>query len=280
MGGFSKSDSESTQQATNRSFVFPEQVQPLQNLYGRATSVANSQSGIGNEARRASGPLISGGNQFLDSLLNVTGSGNNQDITSSLINNPFDFEGSDFFANLQNLANPIADPFLQDQIDLLGEDIATQVNRILPGVDSEFIDSGTAGGSRNQIERALTNEAGLREFSRGASSLRSDALSRALDANRAGIGAELSAADLNRSTALSAGDLSNRSGATTIAAAQTGLNSLDNLLALNLAPYGAQFSPLLNLATILGNPTVLSEGQSTGQSESSSFGFNALLRGP
>jgi len=73
-----------------------------------------------------------------------------------------------------------------------------------------------------------------------------------------------------------AGQLGLGAGAQQVSAAGTGLGALSNLFGLGLAPFQAAFGPLLNLAQIIGPPTVLqtSQQQQTGTSQDGQFGLN------
>ena len=62
-----------------------------------------------------------------------------------------------------------------------------------------------------------------------------------------------------------------------IGAAETGLGSLEGLFNLGLAPFNAQFQPLLNQAAIVGAPTVLDKSRAKSRSFSTSTSGSFLV---
>lgn len=281
MGGLTggKSDSSGSAQQSANSFVFPEQIAGLMQLYGGAQSLQQQQQGqIGPVAQRSSDRLGARGFGFLNQLSD-SGRGGAQatQAADELLKNPLDISQGGFMENLARLAAPNSDPFLQQQVDFLGEDIAQQVQRLMPGVDQEFIEGGTAGGSRNSIGQGILAEAGVNQFARGATQLRSDARDLSLNASQAGVGAVLDAGQVDTDRLRTAGGLGLQSQGANIQAASVGLQSLADLYNIQTAPFGSQFSPLLNLAKALGNPAILSQSQGTSQRDSSSVNFGMNL---
>ena len=273
MGGITggKSDSSSQQTQEAQSFVFPEQVPSLLQLYNRSAGLAGQQlNRIGGPANQNSRRLTSIGYDLLGQL---GGGGVAQVAANNLLQNPLDITQGGFFENLQRLSQPNSDPFLQQSIDFFGDDIAQQIARQMPGVNQPFVEGGTAGGSRNQIAQGMLQEAGLEEFARGSLGLRRAADDRSFQASQVGLGGVLDAADIQRAQYASAGQLAGSNAA-------LGLSGLSSVYDVALAPFSTQFSPLLNLAAALGRPTVLSEssGQQSQQSSGLDFGFNALWR--
>lgn len=277
MGGFSGGKGRSKSGSSSSSFVLPQQLGGLEFLFNQGQSTAQGQLGqIGPAASELSQNLLGQGQGFLSQLQGAGGNPLATGAAQQLFDNPLDINQGGFLENLQQLANPSTDPFLQQQIDFLGDDISTQVGRLLPQVNQDFIQGGTAGGARNQIAQGLVGEAGVQQFAQGAGALRNNALERSLAANQAGLGSLLDAGQINNARLSSAGQIANQGEAIGAQAAGQGLSQLNPLLNLGLSPFGAQFSPLLNLQQILGNPAILNQSQSFGKSSSDQFSFNAL----
>jgi len=141
--------------------------------------------------------------------------------------------GSEFLQGRLTDENPL----LQDQIDLLGEDLGDFFSEELnPAITSEAVGAGQLGGGRQGVAQGRAAELVGEQFTRGATALR--------------------AGDLARRDAI-AGGLADRS----LAGAQTELNASPMLLQLAQAGFGAEFMPTQMLASILGDPTVLTQSR-------------------
>ena len=171
-------------------------------------------------------------------------------------------------------------PALQQQIGQLGSDINRQFQQQLTGITSEAIGGGQLGGGRQGVAQGLLGQSALDAFSRGATDLRGQDIGRQLQASEALGGLEaqrgqlggalgqlggqqqLGAAGLNQAGLLGQGQLG-----------LGGLQSLQGQFNLGFSPFEAQFTPLQNLAQIIGGPTVLGQGTSFGRTDQ--FGADA-----
>jgi hypothetical protein len=160
--------------------------------------------------------------------------------------------GTDFLQSLQGgpaagyLEQRISgqSPVLQEQIGALGDDLTKLfTDKLNPEITSRAVAGGTLGGGRQGVAQGVAMGEVAREFARG-------------------------------STALRASDIAARDQAATnlmaqrTAAAGTGLNSLQSLLDIQQAGSLSALAPYQALSGILGGPTVLTQAQSTSESES------------
>jgi len=131
----------------------------------------------------------------------------------------------------------------------LGQDIGQfQQEQVLPGIRRDAIGGNALGGGRQGIAEGIAAQEATRAFSRGAVDFQGQDAQRSLQAAQAGGGL------------LGQG-------------AATGLGSLGQQFGLLQAPFQSQFQPLLNLASIIGGPTVLGRNQSSSQSQTESNRF-------
>ncbi len=311
-----KGGSESTSQQTSRSrsdsssstFIDPAQRQYLDFLRSQAQGLAAAQMDtIGSAAGGLSAELGGIGRDAVGALTSGMGGafGAARDAFGAFSPNVpmIAAPGAAPQANAQSISGD----FIAPTIEALGADINRQLARGIGGaggIDTGFAGTGTLGGGRNQIARGLAAEESLRTFGREAAGIRlADAQQRQqLEARQAIENARFAAQNqalsvgaqqANQNAALSgsgqelqaliasAGTL-----APEFAGNEAALAALPQLNALGLSPFAAQFAPLASFGSILGGPTVLSEGQSssfsTGQAtsrESSSPGLGGLLRG-
>ena len=219
----SQQQSQSQQSAISSNLLFEPQrkSQTLANIAGR-NLVMKTQPQIAQLAPALAGSLGGQGQGFLDSL----GGQSNQ-----FINQLGAFQGggqqvggvqAGGAGNLQQLAggqglglgaggqalqgiaggqfdqgNFQENPFLDQQIGNLGEDINTQLQRQGVGRGQAQQGAGQFGGSRGQIAEGLAQEAALREFQQGAGGLRAqDASQRQLlqeQARQFNVGSQLQA---------------------------------------------------------------------------------------
>ena len=140
---------------------------------------------------------------------------------------------------------------LEGQLGVLQEDIGQLFREeLLPGITSEAVRGGQLGGGRQGVAQGMAADAAAEAYTKGAVELRSrDQAQR--DAIAAGI------ADRN------------------IQGAQVGLAGSPGLLQIASGGIDAQTAPMQFLASILGDPTVLTqaENQSQGQSFSNAWDF-------
>ncbi len=132
----------------------------------------------------------------------------------------------------------------------LGQDIGrfTQ-QQVLPGIRRDAVGSGGFGGGRQGVAEGIAAQGAQDAFSRGAVGFQQADANRSLQA--AGVGGGL----------LGQG-------------AATGLGSLGQQFGLLQAPFQSQFQPLLDLAQILGGPTVLNQQQASSQASNESRQFS------
>jgi hypothetical protein len=251
----SKSRSTSSSQSSSRSFVDPQQQPFLQQLRQQATQVQQGQQ----QQRTATafdigGDLLSAGGQGLANVGAIQG-----DLRGQL-------QGSGAFRSSAQALRQQAfgeNPELQNQIDLLGQDIGqTFSQQILPGIQSEAIGFGQLGGGREGVAQGLASQSALGEFQRGASFLRSEDINRQLAAatslGQLGLGQQAqTGGQLEAAGQLNLG----------------GIESLQSLFNLGLAPFDAEFGGLQQLAQIIGDPTILQTAQATGEAASKGFGL-------
>lgn len=199
-----------------------------------------------------------------------------------------------------------SNPFLDQQIGFLGEDINQQLQRQGVGRGQQQQQAGQFGGSRGQIAEGLAQEAALREFQQGAGGLRAQDASQRQQlqeqARQFDVGSQLQAGGqlaglqqgqqgLQTQAALGLADqglgqagldqagqginlqalqqaaaLQNQQNQGANQAAGTGLGNLGNLFNLGIGGFSAQFGPLQALAGL--NAPIL-QGRSSSQGTSS-----------
>lgn len=141
---------------------------------------------------------------------------------------------------------------LNEQIKALGTDLGNFYNQeLLPGINSDAVAGGQLGGGRQGVAQGLAATGVAQQFASGSASLRASDQAQRLQA---------------------ALGLGNQTGAAGIA----GLQGITPLMDLANTGYNAKFSPLLTLAQILGNPTILTHQTSSSKGSSStpaSFNF-------
>ena len=214
---FSDSLGQSAAQGTSNQSVAFEQL--FQQLFGNATGAAQRASEMIPGLEEKAGQLFSTGAGFLEKL-----QGN---------------AGADYLANRLTGANPQVD----EQIDLLGEDIGGFLrNEVNPMLTSNAVRAGGLGGGRQGVAQGRASAAALEQFQRGASGIRT---------------ADLAARD---QAAAQLGGLTNQ-------AAGTGLGSLGAMLGLGESGANAALSPYMALSQVMGGPTVLTQQQNTASSQ-------------
>jgi hypothetical protein len=187
-------------------------------LYGGAGDAAGRASPVNEQA----GMLFSGGTGFLDEL----GGGPEQDYLESRVTG--------------------ANPLLEEQVSMLGEDLGSFFREELnPAIESRAIQGGTFGGGRQGVAQGRAAGDVAKEFSRGATELRSG--------------------DLTRRDAAARDLMAGRT-----SAAGTALQSLPGLFGIAQGGALSELAPYQMLAEIMGGPTVLGESESSQFGESSS----------
>ncbi|WP_417436430.1 hypothetical protein [Idiomarina abyssalis] len=77
---------------------------------------------------------------------------------------------SNFFSNPAML-NPSSNPYLQGQIDTLGQNITQQMGRNQNTINQQAAQQGAYGGSRQGVAQGLNAESANREFAQGTNDL-------------------------------------------------------------------------------------------------------------
>jgi len=279
--GFSKSKSAS--ESSQSTFVDPSQGPFLQALRSAGLDVTQEQLGSIGQLFGQSEQLQGLGQNFLGGL------GQTQGQLGQLGGAGFG-QGQAGIEGLQGIVsgqNPAAqalqqqaqgqNPFLQQQIGQLGEDVTRQFERGLAATNAQAVGAGQLGGGRQGVAQGLLGESATRQFAQGATALRSQDIGRQLQASQSLLGAQGAAGQALGGLGQQQG-LGNQQAQLQglLGQGQLGLGGLGQLQGqfnLGLSPFEAQFSPLQNFAGILGGPTVLSEGSSTGSS--SAFSVSA-----
>ena len=278
--GFSKSKSAS--ESSQSTFVDAAQAPFLQQLRQSALGVQQGQQGQIGQQLFGLGENLSGqGQQFLGGL------GQTQGQLGQFGQAGFG-QGQGGIDALQGIAagtNPAAqalqqqaqgqNPFLQQQINQLGGDITRQFERGLGGIRSEAVGGGQLGGGRQGVAEGLLGESAQRQFAQASTQLRSQDIGRQLQASSGLLGFQGQAAGQLAGLGQQQG-LGNQASQLQglLGQGQLGLGGLEQLQGqfnLGFSPFQAQFSPLQSLAGIIGGPTVLSQGQSTGSASSFSL---------
>lgn len=152
-----------------------------------------------------------------------------QDLTFGAGNNPGLLNQGQGMVNQLGMLGQVGNPFVGQQISQLGSQLGSFFqNQINPAIRSDFAGMGQLGSSRQAVAQGLATDSLFRNFTTGATDLLGNSANLALNANTAGLGA------------------------------------LGGLQSLGIGGY---FGPSAALASILGNPTVLNNTQSS-QSQS------------
>ena len=281
MGGASKSESESTQ--TSQSFVDPRQVPFLDQLRQLGLNLAQGQtSQIGSVASQLSGSLGGIGGQLLGG---VQGQANQfAPGAASAISGLLGI-AQDPLAGTQQLSEfasglGIAGPGgqLGGQLTALDEAIQRNLQSTLGSIGGQATLSGQTGGDRQAFFSSEAGGEAQRAFASGASDLLASDLAQRRQLSL-GAAQSLQQGDVARGSLLSAaGGLGLTQQGQNIGAGLGGIGSLSDLFNLGLAPFAAEFAPLLALAQIIGGPTVLSK--QTGATTGSTGGFQILGQTP
>ncbi len=206
---------------SQESFVWGQQAPYLESLFGQASRMSDSQMGtIGQDAANLSGGLMQGAG-------------------------PWAMPGANpAIGNLMQRAQQ-GNPYLSQQIEGLGSDIGQTLQKyIMPGIASTAGLHGPFGGSRHGVAAGLAGSEAIRQFTQGATNLRSNAYGQGIQ------------------SAMGAGQL-----------ASQGVGQLGDLYNLGMSPYQAQWAPLQAFGGLLGDPTVLQRGTNMSRGGGGSFSF-------
>ncbi len=222
--GVSGSQGSTRSHNSSQSFVWGDQAPYLNSLYGQASRMNDQQGAtIGQDASRISGNLMQGAGGYLTPGTNPA------------------------IGNLMQRAQQ-GNPYLSQQIEGLGADIGNALRtQIMPGIASTAGLHGQFGGSRHGVAAGLAGGEAIRQFTQGATNLRSNAYGQGIQS--AGMAGQL---------------------------ASQGVGQLGDIDNLGMSPYSAQWAPLQAFGGLLGDPTVLevSKGKSKSWNHSGSVGMS------
>jgi hypothetical protein len=156
-------------------------------------------------------------------------------------------QGQGFLQQLQGVGQGFGSQASMDlQTENLSNELGTFFNeQLMPGIRRDAVGAGGLGGSRDQVARAQGAGQVADAFSSGVAQIYGQGEQQRLAGE--GMGAQ---------------------------AALGGIGALSGLQGIANMPFQQQLAPLMQLASIFGNPTVLSEQQASSSSDSSSASFN------
>ena len=251
--------------------------------------MANSQTGpISDTANALSQNLLTSGQQFIQGLQGQA-SGLGQGVGDA-IGGLLQFgqtggglPGTGFLQNAaasaQGLLGP--NPALGAQTAALQDAIQSNLAATTGTIAGQATLGGSTGGSRQAL---ATGQEAQRQFGQGAANLFSQdfatrqQLAPQLVGQQIAAGNALNQAQLGQGqnqlqALLGAGNLGNAGQQGQVGAAGVGLGALPGQFDLGIAPFGAEFSPLMALSQIIGRPTVLTESSNTSSGSGSGFSF-------
>lgn len=288
--GFGSSSSKQQSQGTASTFVDPVQAAFRGPLFGQAQTLANQQLGpISLQANELGQGLLTSGQQFIQGLQSGasglgTGVGASIQGLLGIGQGGQQLPGNELISGAGASAQGLLqqNPALLGQTSLLQDLIQQNLTATAGTIAGQATLGGSTGGSRQALATGLAGEEAQRQFAQGATQLISDDFRQRQGLASQLVGQQLQAGSLLNQGALGqtqqqlqafgqAGQLGNQGQAGQTGAAAVGLGGLPSVFDLGLAPFGAEFQPLLNLAQILGPTTVLSESQQTSSGSSSSF---------
>jgi hypothetical protein len=191
-------------------------------LFGGATGAADSALARTPELMTQAKALFTGGTEFMDLL----GGGEAMEYLNSRVTGE--------------------NPLLQENIDALREDTGRLFREEFnPAITSSAVAGGSLGGGRQGVAQGMAMDSAAREFTRGATALRTG---------------DMAARDSAAATALQG----------TLQGASTGLGSLPMLMDMATTSAAPELGIYSNLAAILGGPTTLTASNSEDFSRSNS----------
>ena len=256
-GGKSESKSRSQQ------FVDPSQVPFLNQLRSDAQRLAATQGqSIGGIANQLSGRLGGIGEQLLGGLAEQSGLfgpgvAQSQDLLAGIASGEGQF-------GIQQLLAP--GQALEGQLNLLDENVQRNLASTLGTLGGQATLQGQTGGDRQAFFSSEAAGEAQRAFAGGASQLLSADISARRQLSGVAAGQQLGAAQALGGVGLEQQRVSGQLGS-------AGLQSLQGLFNLGLSPFQAEFGPLLNLAGVLGQPTVLGTQRQNQSAQEFGFGF-------
>lgn len=282
MGSASKAQDQDESQS--RSFIDPNQVPFLQSVRQQGQDLAQSQmqtlpgvlsqltGAVGGTANDLFSGIAGQAGQFGpgvgQSISNLQGIGQS-DIAQQLL-------GGLGGLDLNQLLQPGAQ--LGGQLNSLQGAIQQNLQATLGTIGGQATLAGQTGGDRQAFFSGQAGRDAQETFGREAGNLlASDLASRrqlggvaaGLQLGELGILGDLLGLDATAQTA--AGQLGLAQQGNNIGAGLSGIDAASSLFNLGLAPFQAQFNPLLNLANLIGSPTVL--GSQFGSGSGTSTGI-------
>ena len=256
------SGGKSSSKSRSRQFVDAAQVPFLNQLRTDAQQLAATQGqSIGSVADQLSGRLGGIGDQLLGGLAEQSGLfgpgvAQSQELLGGIASGEGQF-------GIQQLLAPGA--ALEGQLNLLDENVQRNLASTLGTLGGQATLQGQTGGDRQAFFSQQAAGEAQRAFAGGASQLLGQDIAARRQLSGTVAGQQLGAAGALGQLGIQQQQL----GAQT---ATAGLGSLQGLFNLGLSPFQAEFGPLLNLAGILGQPTVLG----TQRQDQSSVEFGGL----
>ena len=257
------SGGKSEDRSRSQQFVDPNQVPFLQNLRTEAQFLGREQSRtIGGVAEQLQGRLGGIGDQLLGGLAEQSGMfGPGVEQAQGLLAGIASGEGQ--FGINQLLA---PGQQLQGQLDFLDQNIQRNLASALFTLGGQATLQGQTGGDRQAFFSSQAAGDAQRAFAGGASNLLSADIAARRQLSGVAAGQQLGAAQSLGQLGLGQQQLGGQ-------LATAGLNQLGGLFNLGLAPFQAEFQPFLNVADILGPPTVVGSAAARGNQSSFGIGF-------
>jgi hypothetical protein len=278
---FGQKEQQSGTTETQRSFVDPLQQSFLAQLFPAAANLAfGQQPAISLAANELQPGLLTAGQQFIEGL--QTGAGGPAAGTQSAIQGLLGIgqaggglPGNQLISGAGASAQALlgVNPGLAPAISFLQDMIQNNLQATAGTIAGQATLGGSTGGSRQALATGLASQEATRQFAGGAAGLISQDFAARQQLAPQLVGQQIQAGALLNQGALgltanqlqafeSAGGLATDAQTGQTAAAAVGIPALQGIFDLGLAPFAAEFNPLLALASILGTPsTVIGEGQ-------------------
>jgi hypothetical protein len=192
-------------------------------------------------------------------LANMQGAGPGQaagqlagQLMPGLMQNMNQLTNNPFLSQLQQFSQP-NNQMVQQNVDLLGQDLQRQFQQdLMPQIAQNAIAGGQLGGGRQGVAQGLAAQGISDAFARGSADIRNQAYGQAQQA--AGMGGQMLGQGI-----------------------QAGFNAAPALMNLGLSPYTAAWMPLQQLGGLLGSPTTIGSGRSSGSSREFNMQFGNVF---
>lgn len=275
MGSFGKSDSESESSSNFSQSVWDQQAPALTRMYDQASGLFN-QTNAGlmqqtpfavNAAKKSyntSNPYWQ--NQLQGGVYQNLGLGNQlMNSLNQSMNKPSNMSQVNAMIMGGN-GNNYADAMRQQYIN----DADSAHKMMLNNTRLGAVDAGQVGSSRHGIAEALGTQNVLNNLQKNLTQVGYNTFDKDLD-RKLNIAQQADQNTLSRQQMMS--DMLSQQQATQNAGLNFG-NNMANLGLGALTPYIAPWDAMASYANVLGRPTVLGEGNMSGESESDSFGLS------